>query len=127
MSGVDGEEHPRARGELVSEVWAVLERADRPLTAEEVRRGLARPLAYSTVITTLGRLHAKGLLVRERDGRSHRYAPVSDAAGLAARSMQRVLDENTDRRAVLARFVSDLSENDGALLRRLLEGHPESG
>jgi predicted transcriptional regulator len=128
MGRVAGDdEHARARGELASEVWAVLERAGRPLNAAEVRAGLTRPLAYSTVITTLGRLHAKGLLVRERDGRSHRYAPAADSAGLAARAMRRVLEGDVDRREVLSRFVSDLSSDDEAVLRRLLGGHPETG
>jgi predicted transcriptional regulator len=106
-------------------VWAVLEHAGRPLNATEVQQGLTRPLAYSTIITTLGRLHSKGLLVRERDGRSHRYAPLSDAAGLAARSMRHALEGNTDHREVLARFVSDLSGDDEAVLRSLLDDHLE--
>jgi predicted transcriptional regulator len=123
----EAERHRRARGELAGEVWAVLERAGRPLTAAEVQHGLPRPLSYSTIITTLGRLHAKGLLARERDGRSHRYAPVADEAGLAARAMQRVLDDHADRGDVLSRFVSALSPDDEAVLRRLLGEHPEGG
>jgi hypothetical protein len=38
--------------------------------------------------------------------------------------MARVLDGEADREAVLARFVSALSDRDEQLLRRMLDGHP---
>ena len=122
----DTDAHRRAPGVLAAEVWAVLTAAGRPLNAAEVQQGLARSLTYSTVITTLGRLHTKGLLCRVRDGRSHRYAPVTDEAGMAGRRMRQVLDEHADRGAVLSRFVAELSGDDEAVLRRLLADHPEA-
>ena len=79
-------------------------------------------LSYSTVVTILTRLHEKGSLSRERDGRAFRYAPVSDEAGLAARRLSQMLDRSPDREAVLSRFVADLSERDEELLRSLLGG-----
>lgn len=79
-------------------------------------------LSYSTVVTILTRLHEKGSLSRERNGRAYRYAPVSDEAGLAARRLSQLLDRAPDREAVLSRFVADLSEQDEELLRSLLAG-----
>lgn len=117
----------RAPGELAAAVWAVLDRAGRPLTAAEVRDELGGDLAYSTVITTLGRLWAKGLLTRERHARAHRYAPAADDVGLAAHRMRRVLDGRDDRAEVLSRFVSDLDEQDEDVLRRLLAAHDPDG
>ena len=38
--------------------------------------GDARPLAYTTVMTVLVRLHEKGLVARVREGRQFRYAPA---------------------------------------------------
>ena len=52
--------------------------------------------------------------------------PVADEPGLAARRMARVLDGEADREAVLARFVSALSDSDEDLLRRML-GDPGPG
>ena len=80
----------------------------------------ADSLSYSTVVTILSRLHDKGVLTRYRDGRAYRYAPVADAAGLAARRLSEMLDRQPDRAAVLTRFVADLSDRDEALLRELL-------
>jgi predicted transcriptional regulator len=40
-----------------------------------------RAIAYTTVMTTVSRLHEKGLLRRERDGRRYVYQPSLDRAG----------------------------------------------
>jgi predicted transcriptional regulator len=111
-------------------VLAVLRAAQVPLSPGQVRERLAiRPqgeLSYSTVVTIMSRLHAKGLLARERAGRGFAYTPV-DAASLAAGQMSRALDTGADRRAVLTSFVSGLSGRDTRLLRRLLADGEDAG
>ena len=110
----------RARGELESSVLAVLWAADRPLTARQVLDGLPGDLAYTTVLTILSRLYDKGMLVRRREGRGYAYAPARDEASDTAARMRTLLDRGSDREAVLARFVSELSAADEQLLQRLL-------
>jgi predicted transcriptional regulator len=110
----------RAAGELEAAVLAVLQDARSALSPAEVRERIGGSLAYTTVVTILSRLHAKGVLERHKTGRAYLYAPVADQPGLAARRMARVLDGETDREAVLARFVSALSGSDEDLLRRML-------
>ncbi len=116
----------RAPGVLENQVWSLLLATGQPLTAGEVRDQLHEqnpeqpPLAYTTVVTILGRLHAKGLLTRTLDGRAHRYAPASTPEAIAASRMHQALAGEGDHAAVLASFVSELSDTDGALLRRLL-------
>jgi predicted transcriptional regulator len=119
----------RPAGTLEAEVMAVLRAAGAALRPGEVRDRLAArgrgELSYSTVVTIMSRLHAKGLLARERAGRGFAYVPL-DAASLAAGQMSRALDTGADHRAVLSRFVSGLSGRDARLLRRLLaEGEGE--
>ena len=116
----------RPPGALEAEVMAVLRAADAPLSPGQVRERLAaRPrggeLSYSTVVTIVSRLHAKGLLARERAGRGFAYTPV-DPASLAAGQMSRALDAGVDHGAVLTRFISGLSGRDARLLRQLLAG-----
>ena len=115
----------RPAGALEAEVLAVLRAAEAPLNPGEVRHRLAasqaEELSYSTVVTIMSRLHAKGLLVRERAGRAFAYDPIDDAS-LAASRMSQALDTGTDHQAVLTRFVSGLSGRDARLLRRLLAG-----
>lgn len=110
----------RAAGELEAAVLAVLQDAGAPLSATEVLGRLGGGLAYTTVVTILARLHDKGILSRHKDGRSFRYAPADDPAGLAARRLARMLDAEPDREGVLVRFVSSLSGADEELLRRVL-------
>ncbi len=118
----------RPHGELVADVLAVLWAAGEPLTAQQVKETLNRGLARTTVATILTRLHEKGTLLRTRPGRSFAYAPVEDAAGLAAGRMRRELEREPERDLVLKRFVSSLSEADEDVLRRLLlDARSEAG
>ncbi|MBE8471886.1 BlaI/MecI/CopY family transcriptional regulator [Streptomyces justiciae] len=115
----------RGQGELEVQVLSALRAADGPATAGWVQERLGGDLAYTTVITILTRLLAKGAVTRERAGRSFVWTPVSDEAGLAAHRMRRLLDGETDREAVLASFVTSLEPDDERLLRELL-GQAES-
>ncbi|MFJ8431192.1 BlaI/MecI/CopY family transcriptional regulator [Kitasatospora sp. NPDC094019] len=116
----DRKEARRPHGELVADVMTVLWAAGEPMTAQQVQGALHQDLARTTVATILARLHEKGTVVRTQPGRSFAYAPVSDAAGLAAGRMRRELEKEPQRDLVLKRFVSSLSTDDGDLLRRLL-------
>jgi len=123
----------RPRGALEREVLACLAAAGRPLTAGDVLTELGGGLAYTTVMTTLTRLHAKGALTRELAGRAYMYAragaPEAWDASMTAHRMRRLLDAGEDRAGVLARFVADLDTADEQLLAGLLadEVRPVAG
>jgi predicted transcriptional regulator len=116
----------RARGDLEREVLAVLAAAGEARTPQQVLDDLGGDLAYTTVMTTLSRLHAKGAVDRATSGRAYAYwlagTPESAGDSVAARRMVRLLDAGTDRASVLARFVADLSPTDDAMLNDLLKG-----
>ena len=117
----------RPRGGLEREVMACLGAAEGPMSASEVLAELGGGLAYTTVMTTLARLQAKGALTRQMSGRAYRYAAAGDPgqveASLAAHQMRRVLDSGGNRAGVLARFVADLTAADEQLLVDLLAGN----
>ncbi|GAX48587.1 BlaI/MecI/CopY family transcriptional regulator [Streptomyces olivochromogenes] len=119
----------RPAGELEASVMAALWAAGAPLTPGRVQTELGSGLARTTVTTILSRLHEKGIVGRERQGRGFAYFPVQDPHGLTARRMHTELDRDEDRETALARFVAQLSPDDERLLRDLLEsGEPlESG
>src|SRR5260370_28270502 len=73
----------RAAGELEAAVLAVLQAAGRPLPPGEGRERVGGHLAYTTVVTILSRLHAKGGLQRRQAGRAHVYAPGAGQPGPA--------------------------------------------
>lgn len=115
----------RERGALENEVLASVGAADRPLTPGEVLAELGDDLAYTTVMTTLARLHAKGALTRERAGKAYAYA-LADRATVTARRMRRMLDHGADREVVLARFLDELDPADVPVLQRLLDEAEEA-
>jgi predicted transcriptional regulator len=77
----------------------------------EVRAALARPLAYTTVMTVLDRMSAKGLVERRKNGRAYLYSAV--------------LDLDNARRDALTRLLANLFDNDrDALLRYVARLRP---
>jgi predicted transcriptional regulator len=112
------------RGALEQRVLAALGAVGRPMTAGEVLAEIGGGLAYTTVMTTLSRLHAKGALTRRMVGRAYAYSlngdPARIDATVTARRMRRLLEGGGDRAGVLARFVADLSPEDEQVLAQLL-------
>ena len=61
-------------------------------TVGEVKDGLGDPLAYTTVLTILRNLEAKGFLRREGEGRAHRYFPRVQQKAARRRALRRLID-----------------------------------
>lgn len=115
----------RAPGPLETAVLAVVTAADGPVAVADVQARLPGSPAYTTVMTTLSRLAAKGALTQHREGRAFRYAlaaPPEDVEdAVTARQMRRLLSDGSDRAGVLARFVAELEPDEERLLSELLE------
>jgi predicted transcriptional regulator len=120
----------RKRGLLEREVLDAVDAAGTPQTVSQVAAMLSGDPAYTTVMSTLARLHDKGALTRTREGRGFAYsmaaAPQSVPAALAARQMHRLLEAEGRRDDVLARFVAELSPDDERMLIELLDTHGSS-
>lgn len=94
-----------------------------PVTAREVtdaQRGRRR--AYTTIMTTMDRLHKKGLLAREKDGLAWRYTPKMTREELERSLADELASEilSSHGEIGLAAFV-DATARDAALLERLAE------
>ncbi|MGZ0147465.1 BlaI/MecI/CopY family transcriptional regulator [Kribbella sp. WER1] len=111
----------RGRGDLEQQVFAALAADGGAMTTSDVRDALGGELAYTTVMTVLGRMAAKGLATRTRVGRSYEYTAVVDSAEVAAHQIHRLLDARGDRAAVLTRFARSLSAEESQLLVDLLQ------
>lgn len=80
-----------------------------------------RALAYTTVMTVLNRLWQKGYLVRQREGRAHRYDALSSqdfGEAQSAKLVRELLDRYGN--VALAGFVQTLTLEQRQLLTRLL-------
>ena len=96
-----------------------------PVTARDVCDHMTgrEERAYTTIMTTMDRLHRKGLLGREKDGLAWRYSPRLSRAefekaladGLATDILQ------SHGETALAAFVDAAAEVDESLLDRLAQ------
>ena len=115
----------RSPGELEQEILACLAAGHEPMSPSAVQAALPGELAYTTVMTTLSRMHGKRALIREQRGRGYVYSlpddPGTARASMAAFHMQRLLDHEDDRAGVLTQFVAQLEVEDEALLQQLLQ------
>lgn len=78
-------------------------------TVAQVRDGLEADLAYTTVLTILRNLEAKGVVRREEEGRAHRYFPAVEHDEVRESALRRLID----------RFFAGSPES---LLTHLVEG-----
>ena len=105
-------------GPLETEVMQVLWGMKKPLSVrvvlERLNEGRRPALAYTTVMTVMGRLAEKDVLRRTKDGRGYVYeAAVTDEAGLAVRDVIRDFGDSA-----VAHFVEE-ARADPRLLKRL--------
>lgn len=81
---------------------------------EALNAEAGRALAYTTVMTILVRLHEKGYLSREKEGRHFRYTPAFDESSLEAQVGRRELSRLIERYGAdsIAEFATDLGQGD---------------
>lgn len=79
--------------------------------------------AYTTVMTTLDRLHKKGLLNRVPEGRAFRYSPAQSETefngALVRSAVKRMLGAANSASAPISYLVEAISEHDRSLLDEL--------
>jgi len=94
-----------------------------------LRRTQGREHAYTTIMTVMGRLNEKGVLVRERRGRQYIYRPAAPEAELIDRLSGLAVDRVVERygAAALRHFAVRLADLDPETRRRLaaLADEPE--
>lgn len=118
----------RGFGELEAEVMHRVWDHDAPVTVRELYDELReqRPIAYTTVMSTMDNLHRKGWLNRDKDGKAYRYTAVASREEYSARLMREAMAESEDTEAVLRHFVAQMDGQEsqvlGAVLRKLTGG-----
>lgn len=93
-------------------------------SVRDIHLAVGERLAYTTLMTTLDRLHKKGLLERRKSGRAFCYAPCLSSAewerGLISRALDRLLGRGPEGvEPVLACIVDAVSEHDREWLDEL--------
>jgi predicted transcriptional regulator len=94
----------------------------RPVIVRQVQVAFPE-LAYTTLMTTLDRLHRKGLLVRRLRGRAYAYVPCLSRHELAGKLLTGQISDllaNSDSGVeLLSALVRSVGRHDAALLDEL--------
>jgi predicted transcriptional regulator len=108
-------------GTLELRVMDVLWRRKSGLTVRDLQPDFPGA-AYTTLMTTMDRLHRKGVLARRKDGRAFVYAPICSReefeSGLVTRALTPLLQGKTAQ-PILSFFVEEVSRQDDRLLDEL--------
>ncbi len=96
------------------------------VSVEQVRQSLedsGKKAAYTTVMTTMSRLHKKGLLIREMRGKAYFYSAAVSRKDLDTSVIKQVIDGllSTFAEPAMSYFVEALRENDPDKLDSLAE------
>jgi predicted transcriptional regulator len=109
-------------GPLETEIMQTLWQDTRS-TVKKVHRKLSqqRDIAYTTVMTTMGRLAEKGVLNRQREGLAYVYTPAISEEEFVSMVVHQVLDGLMDDYSDMAidYMIDYLSKNNPEELRRL--------
>lgn len=105
-------------GQVMRVLWDIHEGAVQDVSAH---LDTGKNLAYTTVMTVLGRLVEKGFLAREKRGRAYVYRPTVSRESIADSALQQVVDrffDGVSTRAV-AHLLGAAEDVDEQELRRL--------
>lgn len=112
----------QALGPLEVQILDVLWDRAEPATVRDIEDAFP-DLAYTTIMTTLDRLHRKGVLQRERSGRAFAYQVRCSRdellAQLASDHIVDLLPSKGSSRPILSMFVEAVGRRDAALLDEL--------
>ena len=112
----------RGFGDLESVIMHMVWDHGNPVTVRELFDELRheRPIAYTTVMSTMDNLHRKGWLAREKDGKAYRYTATASREEYSARLMREALDGGGQPDLVLSHFLEQMSDDESASLRAAL-------
>ncbi|MAE71661.1 MAG: CopY family transcriptional regulator [Gemmatimonadetes bacterium] len=106
--------------DIMEAVWA---RKWEEFAVADVQQELQRQrnIAYTTVMTTVGRLHEKGLLDRVREGRRYVYRPLMSREQFSETMARELLGSlsGLGHRQALSLLVDQVRESDGEELEML--------
>ncbi len=94
-------------------------------TVSEVKQHLAEELAYTTILTVLRSLEAKGHVRHDKEGKAFRYYPLVEAEVAGDRTLRRLLDKVYlgSREMLVTRLLSDkaVSQDELRRIRSMLD------
>jgi predicted transcriptional regulator len=112
----------RGLGDLESVIMDLVWGHDAPVTVRDLFDELRqdRPIAYTTVMSTMDNLYRKGWLSRAKEGKAYRYTATASREEYSARLMREALADGGDTEAVLSHFVAQIGGEESAALHAVV-------
>ncbi|TFV55211.1 BlaI/MecI/CopY family transcriptional regulator [Mycobacterium sp. PS03-16] len=112
----------RGFGDLEAVVMDLAWEHDAPVLVRELYDEISmhRPIAYTTVMSTMDNLHRKGWLTRDKTGKAYRYWPTMTRAERSAKLMRDALASGGDADLVLTSFLEQMTPEEAGQLRTVL-------
>jgi predicted transcriptional regulator len=116
----------RQFGDLEATIMKRIWRRNCPVLVRDILEDLQteRAIAYTTVMTVMDKLHRKGMLRREPQGRAYVYEAVASRESYTARLMRDAWAISDNQAAAFVHFLEQLSASEAQALRAALEIFP---
>lgn len=115
----------RVLGELETEVMRIVWKTHRPLSVSDIAEALnrKRKLAYTTVMTVMGRLTDKGVLNRKLAGKTYLYQAKVSREMFVAKSVHNIFTTAVSSlgQEVVTHFVKEIQRISPKKKRELLK------
>lgn len=113
----------RPLGDLEAQVMDRIWRRGRPVLVRDIVDDLNtdRSLAYTTVMTVMEKLHRKGWLRRESQGRAYLYEATATREAYTARLMRQAWATSDNQAVAFVHFLEQLSPEEAQALRTALD------
>ncbi len=112
-------------GELEKEVMEVVWPSQKPITVKTVHETISkkRKIAYTTIMTIMGRLTSKGLLKRKGEGKAYLYQPVYSKDKFLTKASQQIIKNfvSSFGDAAVAHFAQEIEKIPEDKRKKLLE------
>jgi len=110
-------------GSLESDVMEVVWLKNTEVSVRDILETLVgtREIAYTTVMTVMGRLAEKGLLTRRKEGNAFLFSPVITREDFTAQLVDNVVDDllSDFSEAAMASFISRVGKKDLEAIEKL--------
>jgi predicted transcriptional regulator len=110
-------------GSLESDVMEVVWLKDTEVSVRDIFETLSctREIAYTTVMTIMGRLADKGLLTRRKEGNAFLFSPVITREDFTAQLVDNVVDDllSDFSEAAMASFINRVGKKDLEAIEKL--------
>ena len=112
-------------GELETEIMEVIWEAENPLSVGDIVKVLIkkRNIAYTTVMTIMGRLVEKGILTRKPHGKAYLYSPIYTKDAFLTRVSQQIIKNfvSSFGKTAIAHFAEEIENMKPSRKRGLMK------